>query len=87
MRVKGGLHSVVPRLLVSPLLEASRFDAPTLTNSGEVSRGEKIVLRGTDPESYITEYTSVYEDQTQHPEPQEFVGWGSGFGVWSEARD
>ena len=29
---------------------------------GEVSRGEKMTLRGTDTESYITEYTSVYED-------------------------
>ena len=29
----------------------------------EVSRGEKLALRGTDPESYITEYTLVYEKQ------------------------
>ena len=29
---------------------------------GEVSRGEKMALRGTDPESYITEYTLVYEE-------------------------
>ena len=29
---------------------------------GEASRGEKMALRGTDPESYITEYTLVYED-------------------------
>ena len=29
---------------------------------GEVSRGEKMTLRGIDPESYITEYTLVYED-------------------------
>ena len=29
----------------------------------EVSRGEKMALRGTDPESYITEHTSAYEDQ------------------------
>jgi len=27
-----------------------------------VLRGEKMALRGTDPESYITEYTLVYED-------------------------
>ena len=32
--------------------------------SGEVSRGEKMILRRTDPESYITEYTVVYEDKT-----------------------
>ena len=30
--------------------------------SGEVSRGEKMLYFGTDPESYITEYTLVYED-------------------------
>ena len=28
----------------------------------EDSRGEKILYSGTDPESYITEYTLVYED-------------------------
>ena len=32
-------------------------------DSGLVSRGEKVALRGTDPESYITEYTLVYEDE------------------------
>ena len=31
-------------------------------DSGEVSRGEKMLYSGTDPESYITEYTFVYED-------------------------
>jgi len=30
--------------------------------SGEVSRGEKILYSGTEPGSYITEYTLVYED-------------------------
>ena len=29
---------------------------------GEVPRGEKMLYSGTDPESYITEYTLVYED-------------------------
>ena len=29
----------------------------TSMDSGEVSRGEKMTLRGTDSESYITEYT------------------------------
>ena len=29
---------------------------------GEVPRGEKILYAGTDPESYITQYTLVYED-------------------------
>ena len=31
---------------------------------GEVSRGEKMAPRGTDPVSYVTEFTSVYEDDT-----------------------
>ena len=31
----------------------------------EVSRGNKMALRGTDPESYITEYTLVYEDNAR----------------------
>ena len=33
--------------------------------SGEVSRGEKMLLSGTDPESYITECTLVYEDNKE----------------------
>jgi len=32
---------------------------------GEVPRGEKMLYSGTDPESYITEYALVYEDQPQ----------------------
>ena len=31
--------------------------------SGEVSRGEKMALRGADPESYMNEYTLVHEDK------------------------
>ena len=31
--------------------------------SGEVSRGEKMLYSGTDPVSYITEYTLVYEER------------------------
>jgi len=34
-----------------------------VTASGEVSRGEKMLESGTDPESYITEYTLVYEEK------------------------
>jgi len=30
---------------------------------GEVTRGEKMLLSGTDPESYIIEYTLVYEEK------------------------
>ena len=33
-----------------------------LVGSGEVPRGEKMLYSGTDPESYITEYSLVYED-------------------------
>ena len=36
---------------------------PFVTTFGEVSRGEKMALRGTDPELYSTEYSLVYEDQ------------------------
>ena len=35
---------------------------PGLGYHGEVSRGEKMLEYGTDPESYITEYTLVYQD-------------------------
>jgi len=33
--------------------------------SGEVPRGEKMLYSGTDLESYITEYTLLYDDE--HP--------------------
>ena len=36
-----------------------------LVVSGEVPRGEKILYSGTDPESYITEHTLVYVDDTE----------------------
>ena len=32
--------------------------------STRVSRGEKLLYSGTDPESYITEYTLLYEDKS-----------------------
>ena len=32
--------------------------------SGEVPRGEKMLYYGTDPESYITEHTLLYEENT-----------------------
>ena len=35
-------------------------------NSGEVPRGETMLYAGTDPETYITEYISVYEENTLH---------------------
>ena len=34
--------------------------------SGEVSRGEKMALRGTDPGSYITEHTFAYQENNHH---------------------
>jgi len=34
-----------------------------MIDSGAVSRGEKMLESGTDPESYITEYTLVYEEK------------------------
>jgi len=35
---------------------------PSVIDSGEVSRGERMLYSGADPESYITEYTLVYAD-------------------------
>ena len=35
-----------------------------LRMKGEVPRGEKMLYAGTDPESYITEYTCVNEKNT-----------------------
>ena len=32
-----------------------------MIDSGEVSRGDKMALRRTDPKSYVIEYTLVYE--------------------------
>ena len=44
-----------------------------LVGRAKVSRGEKMTLRGTDPESYITENTLVYErekeDKEVRPQP------------------
>ena len=37
--------------------------AVVIDSDGEVPRGEKMLYSGTDPESYITEYTLVYEDK------------------------
>ena len=46
------------------------IDSGLVGRKGEVSRGEKMLYSGTDPESYITEYTLACEDI-----------WGLGFGV------
>jgi hypothetical protein len=34
-----------------------------MSPSGDFPRGEKMLSSGTDPESYITEYTLVYEEK------------------------
>ena len=34
-----------------------------MSSAGEVSRGEKMLESGTDPESYITDYSLVYEGE------------------------
>jgi len=47
---------------------------------GEISRGEKMALRGTDPESYITEYTLVYEDNQSITNPRKFDVHACNFG-------
>ena len=39
------------------------IDLHFVTTSGEVSRGETMAFRGTDPESYMTEYTVVYKNK------------------------
>ena len=41
--------------------------------SGEVPRGEKMLYSGTDPESYITECTLVYEDYLEEERGVHFV--------------
>ena len=49
-----------------PVWQLSRDDRLRV---GEVSRGEKMLDSGTDPESYITEYTVVYEDKRRRASP------------------
>jgi len=52
---------------------------------GEVPRGEKMLFSGTDPESYITEYTLVYEEKMVGGEKSWWLrivgrGWSVGYG-------
>ena len=46
---------------------------------GEVPRGEKILYSGTDPKSYSTEHTLVYEDTgsswSSRMEATQRLGW------------
>jgi len=65
-----------PSLDMQPLLRRSWHPTPILFHrlfSGEVPRGEKMLYSGTDPETYITEYTLVYKD---------FAILGVGFVLW-----
>ena len=49
---------------------------------GEVPRGETILYSGTDPESYITEYTQVYEQKISPP----VCSWKISRGVLAKGR-
>ena len=58
---------LVSMLLIgwAPILAAFSVSSWTLNpayTQHEVSRAEKMAFRATDPESYITEFTQVYED-------------------------
>ena len=44
---------------------------------GEVPRGEKMLYSGTDPEPDITEYTLLYEENTEEQEEEEREGEGA----------
>jgi len=58
---------VLARECVGTLFEAARMLLLIVSGLvGEVSREEKMALRGTDPESYITEYTLVYEVKSRN---------------------
>ena len=51
-------------------LHRCRLETPFVLRDGlrvgEISRREKMIYSGTDPESYITEYTLVYEENEEH---------------------
>jgi len=62
------VHATSVRVVVSSKkVDHSFFLAIKSTSqndhTGEVSRGEKMLYSGTDPESYITEYTLVYKEK------------------------
>ena len=48
--------------ILSPIDLSQGHHQPSC-NYGEVPRREKMLYSGTDPESYITEYTLVYENK------------------------
>ena len=43
--------------------ECENLDSGLMEASVEFPRAEKMLYSGTDPESYITQYTSVYEER------------------------
>ena len=47
-----------------------------LVGSGEVTHAEQMLYSGTDPESYITQYTGLFEEKlgVAHPENQAYRG-------------
>ena len=53
----------MPLRLERGLALSELIDSGLVGRTGEVSRGEKMLYSGTDPESYITEYTLVYEEK------------------------
>jgi len=55
---------VQPQGLTALLLKHQGLTVPypARKKPGEVSRGEKMLYSGTDPESYISEYTLAYEE-------------------------
>jgi len=74
-----------PGILTNPALAGQKPWRPLqllpITNlagmiDGGVSRGEKMLYSGIDPESYITEYTFVYEEKHS----RKFI-WGGSRGA------
>ena len=58
--MSGERHSRKARSHDQPLFDPLQRPLPVI---GEVSQGEKMLYSGTDPESYITENTFVYEEK------------------------
>ena len=51
------------RLWIQGIRISGLTDSGLVGRNGEVSRGEKMLYSGIDPESYITEFSSVYEEK------------------------
>ena len=61
-KVRTGYGEELPVHGRPPITRGEPRKLTLCTTSGEVSRREKMALRRTEPESYIIEYTLVYED-------------------------